>query len=145
MSDMSSPALPRWFWIIVIVAVIWNLIGVYAYISDVTMSPETLAKFPPAEQELINARPTWLIGAYAIAVFAGVIGAVLLALRKKAATPAFGVSLAAVVVQMGYVLFGMGAIAKLGATAAIFPGVIFVIAAGLLWFSMRSTNKGWLK
>lgn len=145
MSELQSGKLPVWFWIIAALAVVWNIMGVGAYIADVTMSEEAMAKFSEVERNLYEARPSWLIGAYALAVFTGLLGAVTLALRKNWAIPLFGVSLAAVIVQTGYVLFGMNVIGLLGLSSAVFPALITVIAAFLLWFSMRAKGKGWLK
>lgn len=144
MSDQSFK-LPVWFWIIAALAVVWNIMGVGAYLADVTMSEEAMAKFSEVERNLYEARPSWLIGAYAVAVFTGLLGAVTLALRKSWAIPLFGVSLVAVIVQMGYVLFGMNVIGILGLSAAAMPAVILIIAAFLLWFSMSVKGKGWLK
>ncbi len=137
--------LPVWFWVIAGVALVWNLMGVGAYLADVNMSDEAIAKMPEAEQALYNARPAWLFGAYAVAVFAGLAGAVALALRRRFATPIFGASLAAIIIQMGYVLFGMNAIGVLGAGAAVMPAAITVIGAFLVWFSMNAGTKGWLR
>lgn len=142
--SMQSSKLPTWFWVVTIIAVLWTLMGVASYIMDVTMSEETLAKMPEAQRTIYETRPSWVVGLYAIAVFSALIGAGALALRKKVAVPFFGVSLAAVVVQMGYVLFGMSVIATLGVGAAIFPAVIVVLGAFLLWFSMQAKSKGWL-
>jgi len=145
MSANQSGKLPVWFWIIGGVALLWNLIGVYAYWADVTMSEEAIAALGETERGLRNATPGWLTGVYAIAVFAGVLGSVALVLRRNYATPLFGLSLAAIILQMGYVLFGMNALALLGATTAIFPAVITIIGAFLLWFSMQSKSKGGLR
>ena len=41
---------PKWFIIVAIVALIWNLFGVVAYIGRVTMSPETFEALPPDQQ-----------------------------------------------------------------------------------------------
>lgn len=142
---MQSSKLPTWFWIVTALAVLWTLTGVASYIMDVTMNEEMLAQMPEAQRAIYETRPSWVVGLYAIAVFTALFGAAALALRKKLAVPFFGVSLAAVVVQMGYVLFGMSVIATLGATAAIFPAVIVVLGALLLWFSMQAKSKGWLR
>ena len=143
---MSMQAkLPVWFWGVAVAAIVWSLMGVASYIMDVTMSEEALAKMPEEQREIYVTRPSWIVGVYAIAVFGSLAGAVLLALRKTLATPFFAASFAAVVVQFGFVLFGMDIIAKLGAGAAIFPGVIAIIGAFLLWFSMQAKTKGWLK
>lgn len=144
MSNASSMKLPVWFWAVAIIALLWNLMGVYAYWADVTMTPETIAKYPPAQQEMFNERPSWLIGAYAIAVFVGLLATISLLLRKAFAVPLYAVSLAAVVIQMGYVLFVMNAIGKLGLSAAIFPSVIVILGAAELWFSRMTKAKGWI-
>lgn len=143
--SLQSAKLPVWFWVVTVIAVLWTLMGVASYVMDVTMSEETLAKMPEAQRAIYKTRPSWVVGLYAIAVFTALIGAAALALRKKLAVPFFGVSLAAVIVQFGYVLFGMSVVATLGASAAIFPAVIVVIGALLLWFSMQSASKGWLR
>lgn len=145
MSEMQSAKLPVWFWIVAVAAIIWTLIGVASYIMDVTMSEEAMAQMSEAERQILEARPTWLFALYAIAVFSALFGAASLALRKNWAVPLFGVSLVVVVVQMAYVLFGLNALATLGMNAAIFPAVIIVIGAFLLWFSMNAKGKGWLK
>lgn len=137
--------LPTWFWVVAIAGLLWTLMGVASYFMDVAMSEETLARMPEAQREIYEARPSWVVGVYAVAVFSALIGGIALVMRKSFAVPAFGVSLAAVIVQFGFVLFGMNVIAAFGATAAIFPAVIVILGAFLLWFSMRSKAKGWLR
>lgn len=142
--SVSKPSMPLWFKIAVGAAILWTLTGVFAYYSDVTMSEETLATMPEAQRAMYETRPGWVIGAYAIAVFAALAGAVLLAFRNKLATPFFAVSLVAVMVQMGFVLFGMGAIATLGVSAAIFPAIIVILGAAMLWLSLTGQQRGWI-
>ncbi|MEZ5894506.1 MAG: hypothetical protein R3C58_15340 [Parvularculaceae bacterium] len=144
MSNAMNAKPPLWFTIAVIAAILWTLAGVGAYLADVTMGEEAMAKLPEAQRVLYETRPTWVVALYAIAVFSALAGAVLLFLRKRLSTPLFGVSLAAVVLQMGYVLFGMNAIATLGASAAAFPAVIVILGAAMLWLSMAAKAKGWL-
>lgn len=145
MTNAQPVKAPVWFWIIAVLAVVWNAMGVFAYISDATMSAETLAKYPPAEQTLIEARPSWIFGVYAIAVFAGLVGAIFLLAKKSWAVPLFVVSLAAVVVQMSYIVFGMNLVGALGLSAALMPTVILIIAAFLVWWSLYANARAWLK
>ena len=49
--------------------------GVGAHIADVTMSQTTLMEMSAAERDLRAATPTWVTGAYAVAVFAGLVPA----------------------------------------------------------------------
>ena len=72
MTDQNKA--PSWFWILSAVMLVWNLMGVMAYIAQVTMSPEALAALPVAEQNLHANTPAWANGAFAIAVWGGAAG-----------------------------------------------------------------------
>ncbi|NNC97213.1 MAG: hypothetical protein HKN88_03985 [Gammaproteobacteria bacterium] len=61
--------LPMWFWVVAVLALIWNLLGLGAFLSTaVLMSPETLASMSPAEQELYANTPSWANVAFGVAV-----------------------------------------------------------------------------
>lgn len=60
-------AAPKWFKPVVIVALLWNLLGCMAYLSDVMLKPEDIAKMTAAQQAMYNARPAWAVGATALA------------------------------------------------------------------------------
>ena len=44
----SNSGAPKWFLIVGIVALVWNLLGVFAYIMQQTMSPEDIAALSDA-------------------------------------------------------------------------------------------------
>ncbi|MFQ5983391.1 MAG: hypothetical protein ACE5KS_08455 [Woeseiaceae bacterium] len=140
MTEESNGGPPRSFLIISIAALVWNLLGVMSYIMEVTRSPEALAQMPEAEQALIEGLPSWVIGAFAIAVFGGVLGATALLLKK-----AFIVSLVAIVLQMGYWSFMTNAAEVYGAETYVMPLLVTVIAVFLVWYSRDAAAKGWLK
>lgn len=144
MNVTASSNLPRWFWAIVVAALVWNLLSVAAYPADVTRSDEALAALPEAERALYASVPAWATGAYAVAVFAGVVGSVFLALRNKYAVPLFTLSLAGVAVQMLHAFALTNTIAVLGWSSIIMPAVIIVIAAALFRFSLDARRRGWL-
>jgi hypothetical protein len=134
---------PRWFWIAAIVALLWSLIGVASYVADVTMSEEALRKLPPAQQQIYDARPAWIVGVYAIAVLSALAGACALLLRRRVATTLFAISLVAVVVQFASV-FALGAIAALGWSAAIFPAFIALAGGAMLQLAKTAAGRGWI-
>ena len=140
----TSTKCPVWFWIVVIAAILWNVVGIGAYLADTMLSDEALAAMPDAERALYTTRPSWVTGAFAVAVFAGFGGSVLLALRHGFAPAVFGVSLIAVTAQMFYVLAVSNTLAVLGPTSAVLPVTITVIAIALLWFSLGARTRGWL-
>jgi hypothetical protein len=51
---MSAP--PKWFTPVAILALLWNLLGASAYLMDVTISPEAVAKMGDAEQAMYASR-----------------------------------------------------------------------------------------
>jgi hypothetical protein len=145
MTEVQSTKPPVWFWIVAIVAIVWNLMGVVSYISTVMTSPEAIAAMPQAEQALYNNTPIWATSAFAIAVFAGVAGSVLLLLRKSIAFPVFGISLAGIIIQMSYWLLMTNSIAVYGPGGVTMPIMVIIIGIFLVWFSSMAKAKGWLR
>lgn len=136
---------PRWYWIVAVLALLWMLFGVLAFIMDPLTDEAALEQMGEAQRELFESRPTWLFVVYGIAVFTGLAGAIGLLMRRAWAVTAFAVSLVFVVVQFFYVLFVLDAIGRIGAAEAVpFPVVIVAIGAGLLWFSIAARQRGWI-
>lgn len=140
----TSEKLPVWFWIIAGVALVWNAMGVMAFVMQVTMSPEALAAMPEAERALYETFPVWALLAFAAAVFGGAIGSVLLLLRKALAYPVFVISLAGIIIQMIYNFFIAETMDVYGPGSTIMPIMVLVIGAFLVWFSKSSKQKGWV-
>ena len=97
-----------------------------------------------AQQEVFASRPQWVFIVYAIAIFSGLLGTLGLLMRKAWAIAVLGISLAAVIVQFGYIFLFMDTIRLLGATVVLFPLVIFAIGAALLWYSVFAKRRGWI-
>ncbi len=132
------------FWVISIIAFIWNLMGVFAYIAQVNMSDEIIAALPEAERTLYENVPSWVTGAFAIAVFGGALGCILLLLRKKLATSVLIISLIGIIAQMIY-NFGMSKAAEVyGPGGMIMPAMVVLIGLFLVWYAKQATAKGWL-
>lgn len=141
---MKNDKSPTWFRVVTILAVIWNALGIVAYLMEVTMSPASLAALPPEQRELYETTPGWVTGAFALAVFAGFAGSVALAMRRRVALPLLVVSLAAAVLQMAY-QFGVAKAASImGPASMIMPAVIVFIGAGLVWLCLHARRRGWI-
>ena len=138
MTNTSTNKPPIWFWIISVIALIWNGLGVDGYIGQAYNTERYRSSFTPEQLEIAANAPSWIMGAFAIAVFAGVIGAIFLLLRKKTATTFWMISLIAVVLQMGYALI-KGEVASI-----VMVIMIIVFAFAFLWFSRMAASKGWL-
>lgn len=144
MNYSASGKPPVWYWVVAILALLWMLFGVFAWFMDFMMSEAMMENMSEAQQQVYEARPQWLFVVYAVAIFSGLLGAVALLLRKSWATMMFTISLIAVVVQFGYTFTAMNALELLGASALVFPIVIFAIGVFLLWFSAHAGKRGWI-
>ena len=132
------------FWIIGITALIWNLMGVFAYLQRAYMTAEDLAALPIEEQALYDNVPIWVTAAFALAVFGGTLGCILLLLRKKLATFIFSISLANILAQMTYNIFMSKALEVYGPGGIIMPIMVIIIGAFLVWYSKKMDQQGFL-
>lgn len=136
------------FWVIAIVlGLLWNLMGVSAYLLDKMGSPELLGEmYTPEQMDYIKAMPIWSTALYAIAVWGGFVAAVFMLLRKKYATLLFLISTLAVVISTIYGLAATNHLEIFGPTESIyFPLLIIIIGFFLYFYCKRCQQKGWLK
>lgn len=144
---MNAPVVkrPTWFWIVAVLALLWNLFGVAMFYMQYSMTPDQLAQLPEAQRTLHAAMPGWLWAVNGVATVAGTLGSLLLLMGKRLALPVFWISLVAVVVLFGYCLFPGRMLEVLGAAQALpMPILVTVIAALLVWFARRATVRGWI-
>jgi hypothetical protein len=141
----NSDRVPGWYWPVALAALLWNGFGCFMYLSQVGMDSAQLAKLPAVQQEVWRAMPGWAVGAYAVAVWAGLLGGVGLLLRRRWARLAFAASLLGVIAQFGWTFLGTPILERMGPSAAAFPAFIFLVVALLLRFSGLAAKRGWLR
>jgi len=140
MKDETAGGVHWSFWAIGAVALIWNVMGVINFF--VQMNPDALAAYRESERAIVEGRPTWATGSFAIAVFGGAIGSLLLLLRRSAAYYFFMASLLGVIATMIHTL-GIGIDFGLGEILGIIL-MPLVVAAFLIWYSKHAETKGWI-
>ncbi|WP_340264243.1 sugar transporter [Sphingobium mellinum] len=138
-------AASRSFTVIVIALLMWNLIGVMAFIAQYSADLPSLAKTDPYTARIFAQMPAWVWAAYGTAVAAGTLGATLLLLRKAAAVLAFSLSVLGIVAQFSYSFFGTDLLTVKGPVTLIFPAAILLIAVGQLLYAGRLSAKGLLR
>jgi len=129
------------FWIISVIALLWNLAGVYAYLSQAYMSTEVIATLSEPEQMYYNNVAAWATASFATSVFAGALGGLTLLFRKKIAYALLFISLIAVLIQATYNFF-IQEFMPVENVQMIWSLVIILIAVFLVWFSNNAKNKG---
>ncbi len=145
MTDYSNKKPPVWFWIVAVVGLIWNAMGVMQYLAQAYSTESFKSQYTAEQLEIISNTPAWATAAFAIAVFTGFLGCVFLLLKKRIAYSLFLISLIGIIVQMYHNLFVVNSVDIFGTIAAIMAGVILVFGLILLWFSKFSIKKGWIK
>jgi hypothetical protein len=135
----------RTFWIFAIALLLWNLLGVAAYLMQVTADNKALAMTDPVTADSFRQMPFWAWSAYAIGVLAGTAGAIALLFKHRIATTLFAISFVMVLVQFGWTFLGFGLVAKKGAGTLIFPAVIAIIALASTLYAREKTRDGTLR
>ena len=141
MNDKKVGRIHWSFWAIGAIALIWNVMGVINFFMQ--MNPDVLTAYRESERGIIEGRPAWATVGFAIAVFGGALGCLLLLLRQSAAYYLFIASLLGVIVTMIHTL-GVGIDFGLGEILGIIL-MPLVVAGFLIWYAKQAARKGWIK
>ncbi len=136
---------PIWFYIIAVVAVLWNAMGVFDYIMTQYRVESYMGAFTEAQLDFFYGFPAWYVAIWATAVFAALVASLLLLVRMKLATPLFALSTVLFVINAVYIFGFTAALEIMGVSNVIFSAVIFATLLGLWWFSRMAERRGWLK
>jgi hypothetical protein len=146
-TESTQKARAPWhLWVIGVIAVLWNAVGAFDYVMTETKNPAYMSAFTPEQLAYFYAFPAWAVGTWAIAVWGGVLGAILLLLRRRIAVPVFLVSLVAMLITTVYQYLlsnGLEIFKDLG--SRLFTLVIFLIALGLYLYARAMSKRGVLQ
>ena len=135
--------IPAWFWIVSIILLVWNIMGIMNFLGQAAMTQEAIDAMDEAQKTIHENRPTWVLIAFGLAVFGGFGGCIALLLKKKIAMSLFLVSLLGVAAQFGHG-FATESSTMLTTSVMVITILVIVITFFALWFTNMSTKKGWL-
>ncbi len=141
MNDSVKP--PVWFWVVSILGLLWNLMGVAAFINDVFFLDT--ATLDELQRDFFEGRPSWALAAYGAAVFGGALGCLALLLRRGWALPMLIICLVGIVLQNVHAIALGNAIEVFGPQGLALPAMVFLIALFLAWFAHHARGRGWLQ
>ena len=144
MGNVIGARIPGWFRLASLLGLLWNAVGVYMYLSKVGMLGDPLVGLDEAHRTLAESVPAWVTGAFAIAVFADLLGSLCMVSGKRLAAPLLLVSLLAALVQCVWIMVMSDARAVEGAMALVMPSTIVLIAMLLVWLAAKGAARGWL-
>tara|TARA_B110000503_G_scaffold31828_2_gene51507 strand:- start:1675 stop:2106 length:432 start_codon:yes stop_codon:yes gene_type:complete len=132
------------FWVISSIALVWNLMGVFNYLDQAFMTDKVLETLPKEQQILYQDVPAWVTAAFAIAVFSGTLGSLLLLLKKKNASTFFIISFLGIMGQMSYRLLIDQNSDSYGPMGIAMPIIIIAFGGYLIWYSRKANEHRWL-
>ena len=133
---------PWHLWVIGIVGFLWSSIGVFGLVATQTKFEPVMGRYPAEQVEYFYNFPQWSVGFWAIGVFGGVFGCLLLLLRNRLAVGVLLASTIGAIVSNGYgMLFAGGMEVMGGPVSLVFPTVIVIIAALLTLYARAMCMK----
>lgn len=130
---------PISFWIIAILSLIWNAIGVYNYLIRAFSNEAYISNLPEMQRaEFVTDFPIWYTAAFATAVFIGLSASIVMIMRKPIAFYLFVVSGLAVIIQHIYISLYMELM------VIYMPSLVIITAVFLVWYSKYANSKGWM-
>lgn len=138
---------PWHLWVVGLATLLWNAMGAFDYVMTQTENAEYLTQFTPEQLSYFQSFPVWVQGSWAVAVWFGVAGSVLLLFRSGWAAPVLGLSFLALVVTAfhNFVLADMKIQEIIGPEAVYFSAFIFVIALLLWLYALKMRADGVLR
>lgn len=139
----SQSRTPWHLWVVGIVSLLWNAMGAFDYLMTETKNQAYMSQFAPEQLAYFYGFPAWVVSAWAIAVWGGVLGSLLLLLRRGVAYWVFVVSFLGLVLTMihNFVLTsGMKVMGGPGALA--FTAAIVVVAILLIVYAGAQKKRG---
>ena len=151
MQEAVSARTPAHLWVVGALATIWNAFGCYDYLMTRMLNTDYLASMmptvdPDAMLAWVDAFPVYAQFGWAIGVWGGLAGGILLLLRNRWATWALALSLIGAVLGLGYQIAAAPPLAGAeGPMFTVMPYVIILVAVGLLLYARAMERKGVLR
>ncbi|MCJ2183192.1 hypothetical protein MTR62_10880 [Novosphingobium sp. 1949] len=134
---------PLWYWIIALLAALWNAYGCLDFTRTVTRDSAYLAAFPTEMVAYVDSFPLWLVGCWGLGVWGGLAGSLLLLVRSGRAVMAFLLSLAGLAATTLYQALDTVPEALTHSVVDwVMTGAIWCVALGLLGFAIRMRQRG---
>lgn len=133
---------PWHVWLVGVLGLLWNSVGAYDYLMTQTQNESYMSQFTPEQLEFFYGFPTWVVAFWGLAVWGGVVGAILLLLRKRLSVPVLLVSFLAMIVTSIHNFLLSNGMEVMGGVGVGFSVLIFVFALGLWLYARAMAKRG---
>ena len=127
---------PWHLWLVGIIGLLWSAMGVVSFILTQMNVEAVMSRFPPQQREYFESFPLWAVALWALGVFGGAVGSLLLLLRNRLAFEVLlGSAVAAIAFNLGglYLLGGLQVMRETGGLG--FTTMPIVFAALLAYYA----------
>ncbi|MDZ4374234.1 MAG: hypothetical protein U1C74_22810 [Phenylobacterium sp.] len=149
MTDLATAgrATPWHFWLVAVIAVLWNGFGGYDYVMSHVQGDAYLrsAGMTEAQVAYFNDLPAWMTACWAIGVWSSVAGTLLLILRSRWAFHAFVLSLLGFLASLSYTHLMSNGGEVMGQFGMIMNGVVAAAIVFFIWYAQVMTRRGVLR
>ena len=143
MEDRFDPRpVAAWFMVAAVASLLFMVLGCVSYLMHVFADPATM---PLDQRAAYAAEPAWVTGAYAVALWVGLAGAILLVLRRRFAEPALLLSLVATLVWLAGLVLVRDLRENMSANDLLVAIVVTALTWTIYWFARHSRQRGWLR
>lgn len=148
-TTLQGRTTPIHLWIVGILATIWNAFGCYDYFMSESRNEKYLSMYGGSAPDMIaylNTFPAWAVAAWALGVWAGLAGSLLLLARSRFAVLAYALSIVGLLGLTVYQhAFASPPATLQQASMTIMDVVIWGIALFLLWYAWIMEKRGVLR
>jgi hypothetical protein len=140
--EVPMSATPKHLWIVGVLAFLWNCMGAMNYVMTQFRVEAYMSSFTQEQLDYYYGFPAWAIAFWAVAVWFGVAGSVLLLMRRKIAETVLLISLVSMAINSVYT-YGMSSGMEIQGTGGfMFSLLIFFFALGLWLYSRSMRARG---
>lgn len=145
--DAPLARTPWHFWVVSVVAVLWNSFGGYDYAMSQFQGDAYYHQMHMTEAQIayMHTFPVWMIAVWATGVWGAVLGSVLLIARSKFAVPVFVVSLAGFLISLIYAYLLSDGAMVMGQSGKIMNLVILAGCLFFVWYARLMAKRGVLR
>jgi hypothetical protein len=134
---------PWHLWLVGGASLLWNLVGAMDFVMTESKNEAYMRNFTADQLKFYYGFPLWVVAAWGIAVWGGVLGSLSLLIRRRLAVFLFLSSfICMLLTSIHNFVFSNGFQVMGGAGSLIFSAVIITVGALLLAYSRAMRNRG---
>jgi hypothetical protein len=140
--EFAPRPIAGWYIVAAIASLLFMGLGCISFLMHVFANRSGL---PLDQQAALAAEPLWVTLAYAVAVWIGLAGAILLIVKRRAAEWALLISLIAVLVWLAGLILVAPLRESMSANDLLVALIVTALTWTIYWFARHSRQRKWLR